>query len=121
MIHVRRMFEWIDTTVVRTHTEIWSILAAVVGDLRIIGELGYENEFDTITVAFKKPTTGTSPPCNSSSTRRTTASVPSANEATPCRTMSFKALRNVSLDPWRIGRVVAASLVVLHFDHARTI
>ena len=34
--------------------------------------------------------------------------------------MTFRALRNVSLDPWRIGRIVAAALVLLHFDHART-
>lgn len=34
--------------------------------------------------------------------------------------MTFKALRNVSLCPWRIGRIVAAALVILHFDHART-
>jgi hypothetical protein len=34
--------------------------------------------------------------------------------------MTFKALRNVSLDPWRIGKIVAAALVILHFDHART-
>lgn len=33
--------------------------------------------------------------------------------------MTFKALRKVSLDPWRIGRIVAA-LVIIHFDHART-
>jgi hypothetical protein len=34
--------------------------------------------------------------------------------------MTFKALRNVSLDPWRIGKIVAAALVLLHFGHART-
>jgi hypothetical protein len=34
--------------------------------------------------------------------------------------MTFKALRNISVDPWRIGRIVAAALVLLHFDHART-
>ncbi|MEH1017485.1 IS5/IS1182 family transposase, partial [Micromonospora sp. CPCC 206060] len=33
---------------------------------------------------------------------------------------TFKALRNVSLDPWRIGKIVAAALALLHFDHART-
>ena len=27
---------------------------------------------------------------------------------------------NVSLDPWRIGAIVAAALVVLHDDHGRT-
>jgi hypothetical protein len=34
--------------------------------------------------------------------------------------MTFRALRNVSLDPWRIGAIVAAALVHLHYDHART-
>ena len=33
--------------------------------------------------------------------------------------MTFKALGNVSLDPWRIGTIVAAARVLLHFDHAR--
>jgi hypothetical protein len=34
--------------------------------------------------------------------------------------MTFKALRNVSLCPWKIGKIVAAALVLLHFDHDRT-
>jgi len=34
--------------------------------------------------------------------------------------MTFQALRNLSLDPWRIGAIVAAALVLLHFDHDRT-
>jgi DDE superfamily endonuclease len=33
--------------------------------------------------------------------------------------MTFRALRNVSLDPWRIGRIVAAALVLLHFAGSR--
>lgn len=33
---------------------------------------------------------------------------------------TFKALRNVSLCPRRIGKIVAAAIVLLHFDHART-
>jgi hypothetical protein len=33
---------------------------------------------------------------------------------------TFKALRNISLDPWRIGKIVAAALVLLHTEHART-
>jgi hypothetical protein len=28
----------------------------------------------------------------------------------------FKALRHVSLDPWRIGAVVAAALALFHFE-----
>lgn len=33
---------------------------------------------------------------------------------------TFKALRRVSLCPWRIGAVVAAALVLLHHEHGRT-
>jgi len=34
--------------------------------------------------------------------------------------MTFKALRNISLCHWNIGRIVAAALAILHHDHART-
>jgi hypothetical protein len=34
--------------------------------------------------------------------------------------ITFKSLRNVSICPWCIGRIVAAALVILHFDNART-
>jgi hypothetical protein len=34
--------------------------------------------------------------------------------------MSFKALRRVSLCPWRIGAIAAAALVLLHHVHGRT-
>ena len=33
---------------------------------------------------------------------------------------TFKALRRVSLCPWRIGAVTAAALVLLHYEHGRT-
>ncbi len=32
----------------------------------------------------------------------------------------FKALRNVSFAPWKIGLVVKAALVILHTEHRRT-
>ncbi|HEX9337793.1 MAG TPA: IS5/IS1182 family transposase, partial [Pseudonocardiaceae bacterium] len=34
--------------------------------------------------------------------------------------VTFKALRNVSICPWRIGAIVAAALVILHVEHDRT-
>jgi hypothetical protein len=34
--------------------------------------------------------------------------------------MTFKTLRNISLDPWQIGKITDAALVILHIDHART-
>jgi hypothetical protein len=33
---------------------------------------------------------------------------------------TVKALRRVSLCPWRIGAITAAALVVLHHEHDRT-
>ena len=33
---------------------------------------------------------------------------------------TFKALRRVSLCPWRIGAITAAALVLLHHQHDRT-
>jgi hypothetical protein len=33
---------------------------------------------------------------------------------------TFKALRRVSLCPWRIGTITAAALVLLHHQHGRT-
>jgi hypothetical protein len=36
------------------------------------------------------------------------------------RPILFKALRNVSLCPWKIGNIVAAALVILHVQHGRT-
>jgi hypothetical protein len=36
------------------------------------------------------------------------------------RPILFKALRNVSLCPWTIGKITAAALVLLHIEHDRT-
>jgi hypothetical protein len=33
---------------------------------------------------------------------------------------TFKALRQVSLCPWRIGAITAAALVLLHHEHDRS-
>jgi hypothetical protein len=32
-------------------------------------------------------------------------------------TVTFKTLRRVSLDPWRIGKITQAALVLLHREH----
>jgi hypothetical protein len=34
--------------------------------------------------------------------------------------MTFKALGNISVNPWRIGTIAAAAMVILHIDHNRT-
>jgi len=51
-----------DTTALREHLEILSALVTWIAENRpALGDLGYEGEADTITVAFKKPRTASSP------------------------------------------------------------
>jgi hypothetical protein len=109
-----------DTTAVRTHAEILPTLHDASSGLRTLGDLGYEGESDTITVAFKKPNGGrltlVRQQLNTAHNRLRAI----GERGHSLLKMIFKALRNVSLDPWRIGKIVAAALVILHIDHART-
>lgn len=109
-----------DTTAVRTHTEILPVLTQITGDLRTLGDLGYEGEADTITVAFKKPKHGELTDIQQTFNKAHNGLRAIGERANALLKMTFKALRNISLDPWRIGKIVAAALVLLHVDHART-
>jgi hypothetical protein len=110
-----------DTTALREHTEMLPLLAAWTEDqLRVLGDLGYEGEANTITVAFKKPKGG-----HLTDVQRTYNKVHNGIRAIGERgnsllRITFKALRNVSLCPWKIGDIVAAALVLLHIEHGRT-
>lgn len=110
-----------DTTALREHTEILPMLAAWTQDhRRVLGDLGYEGEASTITVAFKKPKGG-----QLSDEQKTYNKVHNGLRAIGERANSllkttFKALRNVSLCPWKIGTIVAAALVLLHIEYLRT-
>jgi hypothetical protein len=90
------------------------------GDLRSLGDLGYEGESDTITVAFKKPKNAELNGVQQQLNKAHNGIRAVGERGNALLKMTFKALRNVSLDPWRIGKIVAAALVLLHFDHART-
>jgi hypothetical protein len=109
-----------DTTAVRTHTEILPALTAASGDLRTLGDLGYEGEADTITVAFKTPKNGRLTLVQQQLNLAHNGIRAIAERGNALLKMTFKALRNISLCPWRIGKIVAAALVLLHTDHART-
>ena len=110
-----------DTSALRAHPEILPALTAWTGDdLPVLGDLGYEGEAGTITVAVKKPQGG-----ELSEEQKTRNKAHNGKRAVGERGNSllkttFKALRNVSLCPWAIGNIVAAALVLLHTDHART-
>jgi len=111
-----------DTTALRYHGEILPQLQTWIGEeaLKALGDLGYEGEADTITVAFKKPKGGTLTDEQKIYNRAHNGKRAIGERGNSLLKMTFKALRNVSVDPWAIGDIVRAALVLLHVEHGRT-
>jgi len=86
----------------------------------VLGDLGYEGEAATITVAFKKPKNTACTDVQQQFNRAHNAVRAIGERGNSLLKTTFKALRNVSLCPWSIGRITAAALVILHIDHNRT-
>lgn len=108
-----------DTTAVRAHPEILPALTAAA-DLRTLADLGYQGLSDTITVAFKKPKNAGLTLAKQQFNKAHNSLRAIGERANSLLKMTFRALRNISLDPWRIGTIVAAALVILHIEHNRT-
>jgi hypothetical protein len=110
-----------DTTALREHDEILPRLRTWTDEHgRVLGDLGYEGEADTITVGYKRSKAG-----KLTSIQKMYNKVHNGLRAVGERGNSvlkttFRALRNISLCPWRIGHIVAAALVLLHLEHDRT-
>jgi hypothetical protein len=110
-----------DTTRARTHPEILPALTAwTSNDLTALGDLGYEGEDPLTRIPIKK-----TPNVALTSDQKTINRIHAALRALAERANSllkttFKALRRVSLYPWRIGAITAAALVLLHQEHGRT-
>jgi hypothetical protein len=109
-----------DTTCLRTHPGLLDTLAAVQGDLRTLADLGYEGEADTIVVAFKKPRNTELDDMRQQFNRAHNRLRAVGERGNSLLKTTFRALRNVSVCPWKIGDIVAAALVVLHIEHQRT-
>jgi hypothetical protein len=109
-----------DTTAVRAHPEILPAFREISDDLWTLGDLGYEGEADTITVAFKKPKNADLTDTQQRANKAHNGIRAVGERGNALLKMTFRALRNVSLDPWRIGKIVAAALVLLHAEHRRT-
>jgi hypothetical protein len=87
---------------------------------RVLGDLGYEGEADTITIAFKKPKGGELADIQKTYNKVHNGTRAIGERGNSLLKTTFKALRNVSLCPWKIGDIAAAALVLLHFEHGRT-
>jgi hypothetical protein len=110
-----------DTTALRAHAEALPLLAEWTDEDHVaLADLGYEGERAALTTPIKK--TSHMPLTDD---QRTVNLLHAATRAPAERGNSLlkttvKALRRVSLCPWRIGAITAAALVLLHHVHGRT-
>src|SRR4051812_9446185 len=110
-----------DTTCLRAHTDVLPVLTEWTDDGHAaLGDLGYEGEQAALTIPIKR--TADRP---LSDDERTVNALHAGTRALAERgnallKTTFKALRRVSLCPWRIGAITAAALVLLHHLHGRT-
>jgi hypothetical protein len=110
-----------DTTALRTHAEVLPLLDEWTDeDHAVLADLGYEGERAALTTPIKKTTDA---PLTAD--QRTVNLLHAATRAPAERGNSllkttFKALRRVSLCPWRIDAITAAALALLHHEHGRT-
>lgn len=109
-----------DTTCLRTHPGLLTTLAQIRDDLRTLTDLGYEGEADTVVVAFKKPTNGELTDLQQTFNRAHNRLRAVGERGNSLLKTTFKALRNITLCPRKIGDIVAAALVILHIEHDRT-
>jgi DDE superfamily endonuclease len=113
-----------DVTCARTHLELLPALQMWSDEARVaLADLGYEGENQRLVCPVKKPSKASGQEL--SVDQRTLNVLHSATRALAERGNSllkttFKALRRVSLCPWRIGAITAAALVLLHIEHDRT-
>lgn len=109
-----------DTTALRTHPGMIDTLTAHAQQARILGDLGYEGEAATITVAYKKPKGGELTDVQKQLNKIHNGLRAVGERGNALLKTTFKALRRVSVCPWKIGQIVAAALVLLHMEADRT-
>ncbi|GES16957.1 hypothetical protein Amac_105550 [Acrocarpospora macrocephala] len=97
-------------------------LAAVRDHLPTLADLGYEGAADVIHVPVKKKRHQHRLSDDQHTYNKLLRGLRGVGErANALLTVTFKALRRVSLDPWRIGKITQAALVLLHHEHDWTI
>lgn len=109
-----------DTSALRAHNILPDLRAWTSDGHHVLGDLGYEGEATTITVATKTPKGARLTDTQRAANRAHNAVRAVGERGNALLKTTFKALRRVSLCPWRIGTIVAAALVLLHLEHNRT-
>jgi DDE superfamily endonuclease len=111
-----------DTTAMRKHAQIRPAFTAWTVDAEhpVLADLGYEGESGLVTVAVKKPAGGALTAEQVAANKAHNAKRALAERGNALLKVTFKALRRVTLCPWRIGDITAAALVLLHTSGQRT-
>lgn len=110
-----------DTTTLRAHPEVLPALAVWTdADHAVLADLGYEGERAALTTPIKQPTGRRLTDDERTVNLLHAATRAPAERGNALLKTTFKALRRVSLCPWRIGAIIAAALVLLHPEHNRT-
>src|SRR5512142_555664 len=110
-----------DTTALRAHPDLLPLLAEWTDATHtVLADLGYEGEADLLRIPLKR--TAHAPLTDDQRTlnARHAATRALAERGNALLKTTFKALRRVSLCPWRIGAITAAALVLLHHQHGHT-
>jgi hypothetical protein len=110
-----------DTTALRTHPEVLPLLTEWTDEAHAaLADLGYEGERAALTTPIKKTTDAPLTDDQRTVNLLHAATRAPAERGNALLKTTFKALRRVSLCPWRIGAITAAALVLLHHEHGRT-
>src|SRR4051794_5390769 len=110
-----------DTTALRTHAEALPLLAEWTDQGHaVLADLGYEGERTALTTPIKKTSDALLTDDQRTVNLLHAATRAPAERGNSLLKTTFKALRRVSLCPWRIGAITAAALVLLHHEHDRT-
>jgi DDE superfamily endonuclease len=94
---------------------------AALEQMPTLTDLGYENLSPAIRHPVKKPKGGALTDEQTAYNRILRGVHRITERANSLLKTTFKALRHVSLCPWRIGPITQAALVVLHLEHHRPI
>jgi DDE superfamily endonuclease len=110
-----------DTTALRTHAEALPLLAEWTDQAHaVLADLGYEGERAALITPIKKMADAPLTADQRTVNLLHAATRASAERGNSLLKTTFKALRRISLCPWRIGAITAAALVLLHHEHGRT-
>jgi hypothetical protein len=111
-----------DTTCAAKATDLLpGMLQAALEEMPTLTDLGYENLSPAIRHPVKKPKGGGLTEEQTAYNHMLRGVHGIAERANSLLKMTFKALRHVSLCPWRIGPITQAALVLLHLEHDRPI